>query len=433
MLTHFKKHIDQNFLKLKENKFLLAHSGGVDSSVLFDLFLKLDLQFGLVHCNFNLRGNESEDDFNFVKEIADSNKKIFFYKKFNTIKYSTLNKKSIQLSARELRYSWFLEILEKENYKYIVTAHHLNDQLETFLINSSRGSGLKGVIGIPSNNNNLLRPLLIFSKDKILDYAKKNKIKWREDSSNKENKYLRNFIRNKIIKDWIKYDPELINKFSNTLKNLNSTHEAFKVIIKKFKKDYFVENGNCYYISIKELTKLNPIDFYLFQLFEAYGYSNTTDLSNLINSQSGKYLLSKSHRLTKGREVLILSKIKNLSKDEFYWNLKKSFNIPIELKIVKNNNFDNKTISLNKNDLKLPLIVRKWKTGDFFYPNGMKGKKKISKYFKDEKFDINQKENQWLLCSGDNILWVIGKRADRRFLAKKQSPNIINIECQQKK
>ncbi len=433
MLTHFKKHIDQNFLKLKENKFLLAHSGGVDSSVLFDLFLKLDLQFGLVHCNFNLRGNESEDDFNFVKEIADSNKKIFFYKKFNTIKYSTLNKKSIQLSARELRYSWFLEILEKENYKYIVTAHHLNDQLETFLINSSRGSGLKGVIGIPSNNNNLLRPLLIFSKDKILDYAKKNKIKWREDSSNKENKYLRNFIRNKIIKDWIKYDPELINKFSNTLKNLNSTYEAFKVIVKKFKKDYFVENGNVYYISIKELTKLNPIDFYLFQLFEAYGYSNTTDLSNLINSQSGKYLLSKSHRLTKGREVLILSKIKNLSKDEFYWNLKKSFNIPIELKIVKNNNFDNKTISLNKNDLKLPLIVRKWKTGDFFYPNGMKGKKKISKYFKDEKFDINQKENQWLLCSGDNILWVIGKRADRRFLAKKQSPNIINIECQQKK
>ena len=430
MLTHFKKHIDQNFLKLKENKFLLAHSGGVDSSVLFDLFLKLDLQFGLVHCNFNLRGNESEDDFNFVKEIADSNKKIFFYKKFNTIKYSTLNKKSIQLSARELRYSWFLEILEKENYKYIVTAHHLNDQLETFLINSSRGTGLRGIIGIPSNNNNLLRPLLIFSKDKILDYAKKNKIKWREDSSNKENKYLRNFIRNKIIKDWIKYDPELINKFSNTLKNLNSTHEAFKVIIKKFKKDYFVENGNCYYISIKELTKLNPIDFYLFQLFEAYGYSNTTDLSNLINSQSGKYLLSKSHRLTKGREVLILSKIKNLSKDEFYWNLKKSFNIPIELKIVKNNNFDNKTISLNKNDLKLPLIVRKWKIGDFFYPKGMKGKKKISKYFKDEKFDINQKENQWLLCSGDNILWVIGKRADRRFLAKKQSPNIINIECQ---
>lgn len=430
MLTHFKKHIDQNFLKLKENKFLLAHSGGVDSSVLFDLFLKLDLQFGLVHCNFNLRGNESEDDFNFVKEIADSNKKIFFYKKFNTIKYSTLNKKSIQLSARELRYSWFLEILEKENYKYIVTAHHLNDQLETFLINSSRGSGLKGIIGIPSNNNNLLRPLLIFSKDKILDYAKKNKIKWREDSSNKENKYLRNFIRNKIIKDWIKYDPELINKFSNTLKNLNSTHEAFKVIIKKFKKDYFVENGNGYYISIKELTKLNPIDFYLFQLFEAYGYSNTKDLSNLINSQSGKYLLSKSHRLTKGREVLILSKIKNLSKDQFYWNLKNSFNIPIELKIVKNNNFDNKTISLNKNDLKLPLIVRKWKIGDFFYPNGMKGKKKISKYFKDEKFDINQKENQWLLCSGDNILWVIGKRADRRFLAKKQSPNIINIECQ---
>ena len=430
MLTHFKKHIDQNFLKLKENKFLLAHSGGVDSSVLFDLFLKLDLQFGLVHCNFNLRGNESEDDFNFVKEIADSNKKIFFYKKFNTIKYSTLNKKSIQLSARELRYNFFLKILEKENYKYIVTAHHLNDQLETFLINSSRGSGLKGIIGIPSNNNNLLRPLLIFSKDKILDYAKKNKIKWREDSSNKENKYLRNFIRNKIIKDWIKYDPELINKFSNTLKNLNSTHEAFKVIIKKFKKDYFVENGNCYYISIKELTKLNPIDFYLFQLFEAYGYSNTKDLSNLINSQSGKYLLSKSHRLTKGREVLILSKIKNLSKDEFYWNLKNSFNIPIELKIVKNNNFDNKTISLNKNDLKLPLIVRKWKIGDFFYPNGMKGKKKISKYFKDEKFDINQKENQWLLCSGDNILWVIGKRADRRFLAKKQSPNIINIECQ---
>ena len=430
MLTHFKKHIDQNFLKLKENKFLLAHSGGVDSSVLFDLFLKLDLQFGLVHCNFNLRGNESEDDYNFVKEIADSNKKIFFYKKFNTIKYSTLNKKSIQLSARELRYNFFLKILEKENYKYIVTAHHLNDQLETFLINSSRGTGLRGIIGIPSNNNNLLRPLLIFSKDKILDYAKKNKIKWREDSSNKENKYLRNFIRNKIIKAWIKYDPELINKFSNTLKNLNSTHEAFKVIIKKFKKDYFVENGNCYYISIKELTKLNPIDFYLFQLFEAYGYSNTKDLSNLINSQSGKYLLSKSHRLTKGREVLILSKIKNLSKDEFYWNLKNSFNIPIELKIVKNNNFDNKTISLNKNDLKLPLIVRKWKIGDFFYPNGMKGKKKISKYFKDEKFDINQKENQWLLCSGDNILWVIGKRADRRFLAKKQSPNIINIECQ---
>ena len=261
MLTHFKKHIDQNFLKLKENKFLLAHSGGVDSSVLFDLFLKLDLQFGLVHCNFNLRGNESEDDYNFVKEIADSNKKIFFYKKFNTIKYSTLNKKSIQLSARELRYSWFLEILEKENYKYIVTAHHLNDQLETFLINSSRGTGLRGIIGIPSNNNNLLRPLLIFSKDKILDYAKKNKIKWREDSSNKENKYLRNFIRNKIIKAWIKYDPELISLLKeDDWQEYSTSYESTFVDVNSWEvikgEDYINYETNYYFPTIQTRSKI---------------------------------------------------------------------------------------------------------------------------------------------------------------------------------
>lgn len=407
----------------------MAHSGGVDSSVLFDLFLKLDLQFGLVHCNFNLRGKESEEDYNFVKKIAKSHNKTFFYKKFNTIKYSTLNKKSIQLSARELRYNFFLEILEKENYKYIVTAHNLNDQLETFLINSSRGSGLRGIVGIPSNNKNFLRPLLIFPKDQILDYARKYKIKWREDSSNKENKYLRNFIRNKIIKNWIGFEPELLNKFSNTLKNLNLTFDALEIIIDKFRKKYFVKRNNCYEIVIKELSKLEPVNFYLYKLFEPYGFKNVLDLSNLINSQSGKYLLSETHQLSKGREILILSKIENPSKDLFYWNLKKSNYLPINLKIVNKKKYDNKTISLNKNNLELPLIIRRWKNGDFFYPKGMKGKKKISKYFKDEKFDIIEKKNQWLLCSGENVLWVIGRRADRRFLAKKESSNVINIEC----
>jgi len=429
MLADFKNHITDNFPELKDAPFLLALSGGIDSSVLFDLFLKLDYSFDVAHCNFKLRGEESDEDSNFVMKLTKKNNKKIFIKEFKTKKHSKKNNISIQLAARSLRYKWFSKLLKKENYLYLVTAHNLNDQLETYLINTSRVTGLKGILGIPSNNQNIVRPLLLFKRDQILKYAIKSTLSWREDSSNSKDDYLRNSIRNNLISEWLNIEPMLLNNFSRTLNNLTLASSALNNIVSKFKDESFIKMDYGYSISIKELLKLIPSEYYLFEIFGPYGFTNTIDVISLLKTQSGKNLISKTHRLIKGRGLVFLTTIKSELKEQYSWDCKRSIKKPINLKIILKSKLSNNFISLNKELLKFPLTIRRWNKGDYFHPFGMNGKKKISKYFKDEKFNLIQKEQQWLLCSDENIVWVIGKRADRRFLANNECSNKIVIQC----
>ena len=430
MLTRFKEQLSSLDVSVKDN-CLLAISGGVDSMVLIDLLCKSKIEFSIAHCNFNLRGKESQNDAAFVSSFSSKIDCDYFEANLATEFYSNHKKISIQMAARQLRYSWFNDLLKIYGFSKIITAHNLDDSLETFIINLSRGTGLKGLLGIPVKKNNIARPMLIFSKEEIVNYARKNKIKWREDSTNEKLDYYRNLIRHEITSKLKSIKPNFLENFSNTIKNLSSSYKASKSLVQKFKKTYFSEVGNHIEININALKALEPIEFYLFEFFSKYGFNDIDALKFLPDSQSGRYLESTSHRLIKDREVLILIKRSNEEiKNYFIDNKTRSIDIPLSLNFdqgVNVNSFKKNQAYLSLDKLNFPLTIRKWSNGDFFYPTGMNGKKMISKYFKDEKFSKVEKESQWLLCSGKNIVWVIGKRCDRRFIAKSDPKNSFLI------
>jgi tRNA(Ile)-lysidine synthase len=432
MLTKFQHHIEQNFPQLKDKKLLLAVSGGVDSMVLLDLFYKLRFDICVAHCNFQLRGKESDADELLVREICQDGYIPYFINSFETLDFAKENKLSIQLAARKLRYDWFQELLLL-GFDYVLTAHHLDDNVETFLINFTRGTGLEGLTGIPAKNGNIIRPLLPFSRDEIENYAKENKIQWREDSSNASDKYFRNKLRHNIVPTLKELNSGFLDSFQNTLHHLQQAeslvNDASKLVFEKVVK----EKGNQLEIHLKPLLEFQNYKAYLFQWLKNYGFSAWNDIYDLVGAQSGKQVFSETHVLLKDREKLILSERKSINKSEVFIieSIECKVNIPLKLIFsrfsgVKNVNAN--CIFVDKDKIKFPLTIRKWQEGDYFYPAGMNGKKKLSKYFKDEKYSLLDKENQWLLCSEDQIIWVIGKRADHRFIATERTQQIIKID-----
>lgn len=434
MLQKFKEHINLNFPFLKDKKLLIAISGGVDSVVLTHLFSKLNFDISLAHCNFQLREKESDLDEEFVKLLAQKTSNQIFTINFNTEAFALKNKISTQIAARELRYNWFQEIIEKNNFDYVLTAHHADDNLETFLINLTRGSGLDGFTGIPKINGNIVRPLLAFSREEVLAYAKSNSIEWREDASNATTKYIRNKIRHKILPVLKEINPNLLETFAKTTENLQESKQIIEdkitdisseVIENDSSKEFILsesERLKVTKINIEKINQLSNPKAYLYQLLKAYNFTEWNDVYNLLSAQSGKQVFSKTHRLLKDRAFLLLSK--NVISDEkevFLIDENQSEIIdPVHLtfEVVQQKSGENKqTIYVDKDLLKYPLIVRKWQNGDYLYPLGMQGKKKLSKYFKDEKLSLLEKENTWLLCNNENeIIWVLNHRQDRRFV-----------------
>ncbi|SNZ00119.1 tRNA(Ile)-lysidine synthase [Flagellimonas pacifica] len=431
MLERFKTHIQNNFSFLMGKRLLLACSGGLDSVVLAHLSVWSDLDVTLAHCNFNLRGEESDGDELFVRNLADELKTEVEVKPFNTQEQVQLGKGSVQMVARKLRYHWFNELMDDKGFDYILTAHHTDDNLETFLINLSRGTGLDGLSGIPAQNDKVIRLLLNFSRNEILDYAQKEKIKWRDDSSNQDNKYLRNKIRLEIVPQLKELHPTFLENFKQTQTYLHQTSAIVEQHIEALKKSLFKREGDRFEINIERLRELQPVEAYLYQLFNTYGFTEWGDVKQLLTAMSGKEVHSKTHRLLKDREYLILSKMELDNKETYFVSEKKcNVETPVPLKMdeVKTIGETSKnTIFLDKEKLNYPLILRNWEKGDYFYPFGMQGKKKISKFFKDEKMDVLSKEKQWLLCSGNNIVWVIGKRLDERFKVDDSTKTILKI------
>ena len=255
----------------KGKRLLLAHSGGVDSSVLAHIFLKKQINFSVAHCNFKLRSDESDGDLEFVKDWCNYNNIKFFSKVFDVKEYKIVNKKSIQESARDLRYNWFNDLIKEFNFDILVTAHHLNDQLETFLINCIRGTGISGLLGIPQTEK-IARPLQNISKKEILIYANKNKIRWREDNSNSKNEYLRNKIRNQVISTLEQIKPNTIENFQTTLNNLSKTEEFINIQFNRIKEQIFKYDAKTIHINIELLKQQKPLNFCLFHLFSPFGF-----------------------------------------------------------------------------------------------------------------------------------------------------------------
>lgn len=433
MLLKLKQHITLQFPFLEGKKILIAVSGGLDSVVLTELFHSLNYNISLAHCNFNLRALESDKDEAFVKNLGDRLQLKTYTTKFDTNKYASINKISTQIAARELRYQWFQELTIEHQFDYVLTAHHADDNLETFLINLSRGTGLEGFTGIPPINKNIVRPLLIFSREDIEEYATTNKITWREDESNATTKYIRNKIRHQVVPVLKEINPTLLNSFQKTTDNLKGSQQIINDALSEVKKKVLItEKNEALKFDVSEILSLSNPKAYLFELLKPYHFTAWNDVTNLLTSQSGKQVFSKTHRLLKDRDVLLLSK-RTQNKEPLTYTIQKNtkeITMPVSLRFeITNpiNNKDNAAIYLDLDTVSFPLTIRKWKEGDSFFPTGMEGRKKLSKFFKDEKYSLIDKENTWLLCSDDQITWIIDKRQDRRFSASKNTISALKI------
>lgn len=434
MKNKLQNHIKKEISFLENKKLLLAVSGGLDSMVLLHLFQELQFEIAIAHCNFQLRGVESFGDQKFIEDYANAKSIPIYATQFDTTAFAEDYKFSIQVAARELRYNWFYELLETENFDYILTAHHADDNLETFLINLSRGTGLDGLTGIPTQNDKIIRPLLPFTRQEIESFAKVHQMQWREDSSNASDKYLRNKIRHDMVPMLKEFNSNFIVSFQKTQSYLQETQAMAEDAAIMIYQQVASEEGDTVHFDLKKLKQLSNFKSYLYKWLKEFGFSAWEDVYDLVESQSGKQIFSEEYRLLKNRDFLIISPIHFAATSEVFFINKneKEVNIPLKLSLCNVSHHSkhlNTAIFVDQDTLSYPLMLRRWNVGDSFQPFGMNGKtKKVSKFFKDEKLSLLEKENTWILCSNNQIVWIIGYRSDERFKADDTTQNILKID-----
>jgi tRNA(Ile)-lysidine synthase len=423
----------------QNKKFLLAVSGGVDSMVLLSLFSELGLNFSVAHCNFKLREIEADKDQKFVKQSAIDKKVQFYTINFDTLAYKKENKLSVQMAARDLRYNWFDEIKNTHGYNYIVTAHHLDDNVETVLLNLTRGTGINGIVGMKSISNFIFRPLLKISKQKIREFTDKNKVEFREDQSNLSNDYKRNKIRNQIMPLFQEMNPSFTETMGQNIEHFDSINSIYTKAVEKQLSDFMIKTkGECFFVNIEKIKNQTQI-FYEFLKRFNYNYSQVLQLnSSLVEGNgTGKYFYSSTHKLLIDRKELILSP--NINTDEVTVTINKIDNVvtyPIQLTFneVQKEKFelilDNSHAFLDADKLTYPLELRRWKKGDSFSPFGMVGKKKISDYLIDKKVSRIEKEKTYVLVSNDEIVWLIGQRISDNYKVSTTTNRVLNIILQ---
>lgn len=438
MIEQFQNYIRVNNLFRKTDALLLGISGGIDSIVMFHLFRLSGLRFGIAHCNFSLRSDESDKDEEFVRNLADNYNIPYYTKRFNTHAFALNEGISIQMAARDLRYEWFEEIRIKENYDYIAIAHNSDDQVETFFINLARGTGIKGLTGIKNKSDKIVRPLLFVGRDEITDFAKRNNFLYREDSSNSSTKYSRNKVRHEVIPVLEKLNPNFRKVMIENIHRLKETEQIFNQTIQEKYRQCITEKSNSLLFDINELKKLDPIETYLHEFTKKYGFSSSQikDIVSVLDSSPGKQFFSATHRIIKDRDYLIMDEISAQTGKLFYINendLRVEY--PIELLIEredKEEGFsiqkDSKIGQFDLDKLVFPLTIRKWQKGDYFMPLGMNNLKKLSDFFIDQKLSISEKENTWILESENKIVWIIGFRPDERFKITETTTKLLKIQ-----
>jgi len=432
LLESFKLFVKEHQLIGDEDLVLLACSGGVDSMVLADLFLKTQINFFIAHCNFGLRVQESQRDEDSVRSFCETNNVISYYKKFDTKNFAKEKKLSTQMAARELRYEWFKELASMHENTIIASAHHKNDLVETILINLTRGTGISGLHGILPVSGNIIRPLLFATKEQIIDYATENKIQYVEDSSNKKSDYIRNKIRQKVIPVLKEINPSLEDTLFKFAGLINSTEHYYFQHIERLKKEILSNDGSLILIDIEKLKREFDSKSMLFEIISNYGFniSQTKQIIDSIDSESGKIFLSEHYNLTKDRSKLIISEkstdkfeitIDNLP-FEFTYDQKK---VRIEKVNINPNKIDYSIADhlLDFSKLKFPLLIRQPNKGDKFVPLGMTNFKKLSDFFIDNKVSIATKDKTLLVENTEEICCIIEHRIDERYK--------LNINCKE--
>ncbi len=441
MLKQFEINIYKNSLFNKTDKLLVAFSGGVDSVVLADLLYKAGYNFELAHCNFQLRGQEAKDDTAFCENFAKSINAPFHLIYFDTKTYAAEHKLSIQMAARDLRYNWFKKLKTENQFNNILTAHHANDNVETVFVNLIRGTGIKGLQGIPEKQNDITRPLLFATKDEIRDYSNKQNLLFREDSSNQEVKYKRNFIRHQIIPELKKLNPVLEETVTTSIQFFKQTVEIVTEFAQLKFKSICKEENNQLLININLLLQEAQKETLLFEWLynKQFKTSQIHQLTDVLMTEDrvGKQFSSSSHELVVDRKYIIVQALKKESSDNVFIinSITETAHLPIKLIFEET---INKEFSKNKNEITIsypislfPLTLRKWKQGDKFKPFGMKGFKKLSDYFKDEKLSLFEKEATWILESKENIVWIVGHRMDDRCKVTKDTERVIKLILKQ--
>ena len=436
MLQGLKKYIQSQGLCSPDDKLLVAVSGGIDSVILLDLLHKSSYSCAIAHCNFQLRGQESDLDEKFVENLGEKYGIITHTIRFDTNAYSQKNCISTQMAARELRYNWFFEITESFGYDFIAIAHNADDNIETFHLNLARGTGLSGITGISPKADKLIRPLLWAFRSDISQYCETENLSYREDSSNLKTNYKRNFLRHKILPEFLIINPSYPATILKNQEIFRQSSITLDFFYNTLLNDLVSESGTCINISIPKLLEIPEPSWFLFRYLSPFGFNTTQvhDINLSLIADSGKRFTSESHLLIKDREHLVLCELSEADSNRYYLDeLEAKILSPVRLdwEILKTDNYairDNPIIAaIDADKIEFPLLLRRWHEGDYFYPLGMNKLKKLSDFFIDNKLSIIEKQQLWLITSGVQIVWIVGLRIDDRFKITSKTKNILEI------
>jgi tRNA(Ile)-lysidine synthase len=437
LLENFKFYIKKENLFQQKDKLLIAVSGGADSTVLCELCKQAGYDFAIAHCNFKLRKGESDRDENFVRQLAVKYQVNIFVKEFDTNAIAKEQKTSIEETARNLRYDWFVKLLKENNFDCVLTAHHADDNIETVVMNFFRGTGVKGMRGILPKQKNIIRPLLFARRQEIENYAALNNIAFVTDSTNAKSDYTRNYFRNVLIPALEKIYPETTNNVLRNISRFTDVEVIYNESIHAIKEKLIEKRGNEMHIPLLKLAKTKPLHSIIYEIIAEYNFTaaQVGEVEKLLNSESGKYVTSATHRILRNRKWLIISSL-NTEENVSNYVIENGERVilfaggTLEISTVSKPESlvtTADTAFIDVANLKYPLLLRKWKQGDYFYPLGMDKKKKLSRFFIDIKLSLVEKENMWVLESDKKIIWVVGCRIDDRVKVIGDKKDVVKL------